>query len=52
LLRLTEEAITFAVGEGLAVMCVTEDTTRADPEACAPVLLDRHSLRGRPSVCL
>ncbi|MEO8075890.1 MAG: LeuA family protein [Acidobacteriota bacterium] len=32
LLRLTEEAITFAVGEGLTVMFVTEDTTRADPE--------------------
>jgi 2-isopropylmalate synthase len=32
LLRLTEEAITFAVGEGLDVMYVTEDTTRADPE--------------------
>jgi len=32
LLRLTDEAITFAVGEGLAVMYVTEDTTRADPE--------------------
>jgi 2-isopropylmalate synthase len=32
LLRLTEEAITFAVGEGLPVMFVTEDTTRADPE--------------------
>jgi isopropylmalate/homocitrate/citramalate synthase len=32
LLRLTEEAITFAVREGLAVMYVTEDTTRADPE--------------------
>ena len=32
LLRLTEEAIAFAVGEGLAVMYVTEDTTRADPE--------------------
>jgi len=31
LLRLTEEAITFAVREGLAVMYVTEDTTRADP---------------------
>jgi isopropylmalate/homocitrate/citramalate synthase len=29
---LTEEAITFAVGEGLPVMYVTEDTTRADPE--------------------
>lgn len=33
LLRLTEEAITFAVREGLPVMFVTEDTTRADPEA-------------------
>src|SRR4051812_21772116 len=32
LLQLTEEAVTFAVGEGLPVMFVTEDTTRADPE--------------------
>jgi 2-isopropylmalate synthase len=32
LLKLTEEAITFAVREGLSVMYVTEDTTRADPE--------------------
>jgi 2-isopropylmalate synthase len=32
LLRLTEEAIAFAVKEGLPVMYVTEDTTRADPE--------------------
>src|SRR3954466_5969698 len=32
LLRLTEEAIAFAVREGLTVMYVTEDTTRADPE--------------------
>jgi 2-isopropylmalate synthase len=32
LLRLTEESITFAVREGLSVMYVTEDTTRADPE--------------------
>ncbi len=32
LLRLTDEAISFAVGEGLPVMYVTEDTTRADPE--------------------
>jgi 2-isopropylmalate synthase len=32
LLRLTEEAVTFAVGEGLPVMFVTEDTTRADPD--------------------
>ncbi|HEX8476138.1 MAG TPA: LeuA family protein [Pyrinomonadaceae bacterium] len=32
LLKLTEEAVTFAVAEGLPVMYVTEDTTRADPE--------------------
>src|SRR6185503_13975778 len=31
LLRLSEEAITFAVREELPVMFVTEDTTRADP---------------------
>ena len=31
LLKLTEDAIGFAVGEGLPVMYVTEDTTRADP---------------------
>jgi 2-isopropylmalate synthase len=30
--RRTEEAITFAVSQGLAVMYVTEDTTRADPD--------------------
>jgi 2-isopropylmalate synthase len=32
LLQLTEEAVTFAVNEGLPVMFVTEDTTRADPD--------------------
>jgi len=32
LLQLTEEAVGFAVSEGLPVMFVTEDTTRADPE--------------------
>jgi 2-isopropylmalate synthase len=32
MLRVTEEAITFAVGEGLPVMMVTEDTTRAQPD--------------------
>jgi 2-isopropylmalate synthase len=31
--RTTEEAIAFAVGEGLEVMYVTEDTTRADPQS-------------------
>ena len=32
LLHLTEEAVSFAVSEGLPVMYVTEDTTRANPE--------------------
>src|ERR671924_1431340 len=32
LLKLTEEAVTLAVNEGLPVMFVTEDTPRADPE--------------------
>jgi 2-isopropylmalate synthase len=32
LLQLTEDAVTFAVEQGLPVMYVTEDTTRADPE--------------------
>src|SRR2546423_3330489 len=32
LLQLTEDAVTFAVRQGLPVMYVTEDTTRADPE--------------------
>ena len=32
LLRLTEEAVGFAVSEGLSVMYVTEDTTRAHPD--------------------
>jgi len=32
MLRSTEEAVSFAVAEGLEVMYVTEDTTRARPE--------------------
>src|SRR5688500_18154480 len=32
LLQMTEEAVSFAVAQGLPVMYVTEDTTRADPE--------------------
>jgi 2-isopropylmalate synthase len=32
LLKLTEDAVAFAVREGLPVMYVTEDTTRADPD--------------------
>ncbi|HSF99584.1 MAG TPA: LeuA family protein [Vicinamibacterales bacterium] len=31
--QLTEDAVRFAVGEGLPVMYVTEDTTRADPDS-------------------
>jgi 2-isopropylmalate synthase len=31
--KCTEDAITFAVTQGLKVMYVTEDTTRADPES-------------------
>jgi 2-isopropylmalate synthase len=31
--RLTDEAVSFAVKEGLPVMYVTEDTTRADPDS-------------------
>jgi 2-isopropylmalate synthase len=31
--KCTEDAITFAVKQGLTVMYVTEDTTRADPES-------------------
>ncbi len=33
LLRLTESSVTFAVKHGIPVMFVTEDTTRAQPEA-------------------
>jgi 2-isopropylmalate synthase len=32
LLTMTEDAVTFAVSQGLPVMYVTEDTTRANPE--------------------
>tara|TARA_B100000676_G_scaffold100976_1_gene100707 strand:+ start:197 stop:1429 length:1233 start_codon:yes stop_codon:yes gene_type:complete len=32
MLRVTEESVTFAVKEGLPVMMVTEDTTRAHPD--------------------
>ncbi len=32
MLKVSEEAVTFAVSEGLPVMYVTEDTTRARPE--------------------
>jgi 2-isopropylmalate synthase len=32
MLRMSEDAVSYAVSEGLPVMFVTEDTTRADPE--------------------
>ena len=32
MLRVTEEAVTYAVNHGLPVMYVTEDTTRAQPD--------------------
>ncbi|HLB10389.1 MAG TPA: hypothetical protein VK617_12690 [Gemmatimonadaceae bacterium] len=32
MVRVSEDAVKFAVGEGLSVMFVTEDTTRAKPE--------------------
>src|SRR5688500_14355194 len=32
LLEMTEDAVTFAVSQGMSVMYVTEDTTRADPD--------------------
>ena len=32
MVRVSEEAVRFAVGEGLSLMFVTEDTTRAKPE--------------------
>ncbi len=37
--RLTEEAIGFAVGQGLAVTYVTEDTVRARPDTLRELLL-------------
>src|SRR5437773_3755704 len=33
LLKMTEDAVSFAVAEGMPVMYVTEDTTRAKPDA-------------------
>jgi 2-isopropylmalate synthase len=39
MLRVSEEAVTFAVSEGLPVMFVTEDTTRAQPETLKALYL-------------
>ena len=37
MLQVTEEAVSFAVQQGLPVMYVTEDTTRAKPETLKPL---------------
>ncbi len=49
--RLTEEAVTFAVREGLDVMYVTEDTTRADP-ASLRALYSTAIRAGAKRVCI
>jgi 2-isopropylmalate synthase len=48
---LTEDAVRFAVGEGLPVMYVTEDTTRADPESLR-VLYSTAIRAGATRVCI
>lgn len=51
MLRATEDAVTFAVAEGLPVMYVTEDTTRARPEVVEQ--LYRHAIDcGASRVCI
>jgi 2-isopropylmalate synthase len=51
LLRNTEEAITFAVKQGLDVMYVTEDTTRADPDTLRTIY--RCAIRcGAKRICI
>jgi 2-isopropylmalate synthase len=49
--RLTEEAVSFAVKEGLDVMYVTEDTTRADP-ASLRALYSTAIRAGAKRVCI
>jgi 2-isopropylmalate synthase len=51
LLKLTEDAISFAVREGLPVMYVTEDTTRADP-ATLRALYSTAIRAGAARVCI
>jgi 2-isopropylmalate synthase len=51
LLKNTEDAITFAVKQGLDVMYVTEDTTRADPETLRAIY--RCAIRsGAKRICI
>ena len=51
MLRVSEEAVTFAVREGLPVMFVTEDTTRAAPETLK-ALYGNASRWGARRLCL
>jgi len=51
ILRRTREAITFAVGEGLKVMYVTEDTVRSSPDHLR-ALLSAAIEAGAERVCL
>jgi 2-isopropylmalate synthase len=51
ILRATEEAVSFAVREGLPVMYVTEDTTRADP-ATLKALYETAIRAGARRICL
>jgi 2-isopropylmalate synthase len=51
LLKCTEDAISFAVGHGLDVMYVTEDTTRADPDTLRTIY--RCAIRaGAKRICI
>jgi 2-isopropylmalate synthase len=51
MLRATEDAVSFAVSEGLPVMYVTEDTTRARPEVLKKLYSTAISLGAR-RICL
>lgn len=51
ILRFTKDAVSFAVGEGLPVMYVTEDTIRSSPEHLR-VLLGAAIEAGAQRVCL
>ena len=51
ILQVSEEAITYAVNEGLPVMYVTEDTTRAKPETIKALYVNAISCGAR-RICL
>ena len=48
--RVSEEAVTFAVRQGLPVMYVTEDTTRARPETLKALYGNADSLGSPPAL--